>query len=729
MRVFADSESGNKAHGVFYMLAAAIFSVLVLAGCGGTNTQKTLAGQSDNAHPKHETPDSGSAVAKRETGTPDTEWYIQNPGGLHFTISTADELAGLADIVNGTDDKAKQDNFSGKTVRLTRDIDLSGYAGGEGWVPIGDDPGWGENDNPFSGMFDGGGHVISNLTINRPNALRQGLFGNVTGGKVANVGLNRVNIHGGTNVGGVVGGLRRNSSVTNAYSTGVISGNEAVGGIAGEVAFNSNVADCYSAAAVSGIMHIGGVAGYLGDSSAVASSYSAGAVTGSGSNIGGVVGLASSEWSVTNSAALNPVVKSPRGAGRVIGINSVRLSHGEFSNNAAYAGVKDYTGGTAWANRDASLMDGVDVAFADINNDPTIGGRFITRAVWTTEKGKLPGLHGRAAAMPEHLLNSTHPAIAHSGSVDNTVAAATIGDWLPHPYDLAYNTLMSCEENSIIFTGSDHDTYPLLALQEAYGIRTDVRVVNFALLNAGWYIKQLMNEEPRVPISFSEEEIDSLRPQSNPPQSAEQHTLHNANLTFTLPDIRRHNVLRVQDKMLLNIVDAVAWSKPIYFTLGASDGSNLMGLAPFLRVEGLVHRLMPERVTHVNSHDIDRTIAMIDSVYLLREVDESNYIARRMQVHYLQIVSDLHRLMKDLRRNNDPRYSEYMAVSLRFLNRCVEIIPWDWRPRTFRHEFYMDNGMVDEAIAAMEEAIRDDPEHRSQYEPLLHQARGRKAQD
>ena len=47
-----------------------------------------------------------------------TSWY--NASQSSFTISTAEQLAGLAQLVNsGT-------NFSGKTVALASDIDLAG---------------------------------------------------------------------------------------------------------------------------------------------------------------------------------------------------------------------------------------------------------------------------------------------------------------------------------------------------------------------------------------------------------------------------------------------------------------------------------------------------------------------------------------------------------------------------------------------------------------------------
>lgn len=102
------------------------------------------------------------AGADAEDGI-DTSWY--NANETEFKINTAAELAGLAKLVNdGT-------NFSGKTIKLAKDIDL----GDKEWTPIGN----GNNSFAFSGTFDGDGYTISGLNVPDTNA--PGLFGCIFG--------------------------------------------------------------------------------------------------------------------------------------------------------------------------------------------------------------------------------------------------------------------------------------------------------------------------------------------------------------------------------------------------------------------------------------------------------------------------------------------------------------------------------------------------------------------
>lgn len=56
-----------------------------------------------------------------------------------------------------------------------------------------------------------------------------------------------------------------------------------------------------------------------------------------------------------------------------------------------------------------------------------------------------------------------------------------------------YNQLMGLEQNAILLTAGDHDTYPSWILQ-AQGIRKDVRVINLYLLHVDDYREKLFNE-------------------------------------------------------------------------------------------------------------------------------------------------------------------------------------------------------------------------------------------
>jgi hypothetical protein len=184
---------------------------------------------------------------------------------------------------------AIRDNLGGSYI-LMNDLDstTAGYAelacktanGRKGWQPIGTTA---ENDK-FAGSFDGQGHKIYDLFINRPDESNVGLFGVVGGGGVIeNVGLINVTVTGYSVVGGLAG--QNEGPVSNSYSSGRVTGNSYVGGLAGHN--SGNVSNSYSTGRVTGGWSVGGLAGQ--NEGPVSNSYSTGRVTGN-SYVGGLAG-------------------------------------------------------------------------------------------------------------------------------------------------------------------------------------------------------------------------------------------------------------------------------------------------------------------------------------------------------------------------------------------------------------------------------------------------------
>ncbi len=246
------------------------------------------------------------------------------------------------------------------------------------------------------------------------------------------------------------------------------------------------------------------------------------------------------------------------------------------------------------------------------------------------------------------------------------------GDWIA--YDYGANILTSCDENAILFTNGDNDTFPLWFLQEVEGLRRDVAVVNLSLLNTPWYWLQLKHGRPRIPFSMSDEEINRLTYGVILP---EKRTFRAGALSL---ELKAGQTLRVQDIGVLNIIKDNNWARPVYFAVTVSR-DNRIGLDGHLVMEGLVYRLHQHPVS--TPLNVERTVNLLTNVYSYRGVYDpkvlkpdntirllSNYVAAfSMAGRELLIQGDAHaaldlfdRASRILPDNPGARY--YRAVAL-----------------------------------------------------------------
>ena len=253
--------------------------------------------------------DAGINVSDWENGTSidgaeATEAYSYDSNTKTITIYSGEGLKVAADVANSGDTDIN--------IILDNDIDLTGID----WTPIGTES------RPYTGNFDGGGHTITGLKIDKSGTDYVGLIGCLgSGGKVQNVTLTNISVSGANCVGGIAGqnyGTVENCSVNGTvtgkgftdtggiagsnYGTisgcsaeGTVTGSVNVGGIAGGSYLGVIIDGCHSTAAVSGISSVGGVVGNLGNNSFLMACYSTGNVTATitygYAHVGGVVGI------------------------------------------------------------------------------------------------------------------------------------------------------------------------------------------------------------------------------------------------------------------------------------------------------------------------------------------------------------------------------------------------------------------------------------------------------
>ncbi|MBD3275997.1 MAG: DUF2723 domain-containing protein, partial [Candidatus Marinimicrobia bacterium] len=281
-------------------------------------------------------------------------------------------------------------------------------------------------------------------------------------------------------------------------------------------------------------------------------------------------------------------------------------------------------------------------------------------------------------------------------------------------WDYSYNILQTLEEDAIVFTNGDNDTFPLWYLQEVEGIRKDVKVVNLSLLNTHWYIRQLRDYEPKVlPATFSDAMIDQIYPMQFSARTIEitaPQTEQNPSgkISFRMEPTYGGQAIRVQDIMILRLLEENLTKRPIYFAMTVAPESKL-GLDAYLRLDGLAQKVMPYQV----NGDVNPEI-LAENLY-------EKYQYRNLgnpDVYYNQSITGLlqnyrwsfHQLALNYYQNGQ------MEKMIATLDEMREIVPEDTIPYT-NPDMILEIGRL-YALGGEEEMLRNHLQERLKQEDL-----------
>ena len=238
--------------------------------------------------------------------------------------------------------------------------------------------------------------------------------------------------------------------------------------------------------------------------------------------------------------------------------------------------------------------------------------------------------------------------------------------------DYGVNFLNSLEENAIIFTNGDNDTFPLwyaqavadpyakehiypaqevqasaqaeqaIAVAMEYknkylkGIRKDISVANLSLLNTPWYVRQIRDKEG-ILFNYPDDQIDKMQISKVRQNLVVPGTPASGSFVLNLeetPSWRPNEPFyRISDLAVMQIIKDNFGHRPIYFAVTCE---SFIGFEDYTRNEGMVARVVstpePDRI------NAPRLFENIDEVYEYRSIEDDKVYKdenmRRLVMNY-----------------------------------------------------------------------------------------------
>lgn len=344
------------------------------------------------------------------------------------------------------------------------------------------------------------------------------------------------------------------------------------------------------------------------------------------------------------------------------------------------------------------------------------------------------------------------------------------GLWVP--WDYAFNLLESCRPNAILFTNGDNDTFPLWFAQEVAGVRKDVRVVNLSLGNTDWYIKQMLENEPILKLSYDKEAIDRdmvitsgsdnnpnhltatwvkkaetlipvlekrIQEMENSDSSDDLVPLDSAKLMQFKVMLQVYTAFKewqertgsglmlTQHKLVIDLAIS-NMDRPIHFstTVGAS---NFMGLEKYMVQEGLIYNFIKGDLTsRQNEFDIERSGYLIDSVFMYRCLGdgscfintETERLLSSYTSLYLQVAFNLREEIVKIRKSGPytldkkDQVDQKLKQAVHYLEKGMYQFPKEWRSYWAAGFVFEAAGQYQKAVEYLKKGLINVPEYEEQ---------------